>query len=53
MWPKFKLRLIRRGQVFISKLINTHTSISDELSENICEDDYSGSNNDFLGFDDE
>jgi hypothetical protein len=38
--------------VFISKLINTRTSISDELSENNCEDDFSGSD-DFLGFYDE
>jgi hypothetical protein len=50
MWPKFELRLIRQGQVFISKLINTRTSISDTSSENNCEDDFSGSDYDFPGF---
>jgi hypothetical protein len=45
MCPKFK--------VFISKLINTRTSISDTSSENNCEDDFSGSDDDFLGFCDE
>jgi hypothetical protein len=35
------------------KLINTRTSISDALSENNCEDDFSGSDDDFLGFYDE
>jgi hypothetical protein len=39
--------------VFISKLINTRTSISDASSENNCEDDFSGSDDDFLGFYDE
>jgi hypothetical protein len=53
MWPKFELRLIRRGYLFISKLINTRTSISDASSENNCEDDFSGSDDDFLGFCDE
>jgi hypothetical protein len=51
--PKFKLCLIRRGQVFISKLIITCTSVGDELSENNCEDDFNGSDDDFLGFYDE
>jgi hypothetical protein len=46
MWPKFELRLIR-------KLINTRTSISDASSENNCEDDFSGSDDDFLSFYDE
>jgi hypothetical protein len=53
MWPKFELRLIRRGYEFISKLINIHTSINDASSENNCEDDFSGSDDDFLGFCDE
>jgi hypothetical protein len=53
MWPKFELRLIRRGQVFISKRISTRTSISDATSENNCEDDLNGSDDDFLGFCDE
>jgi hypothetical protein len=44
------LRLIVQD---ISKLINTHTSISDASSENNCEDDFSGSDNDILGFYDE
>jgi hypothetical protein len=39
--------------VFISKLINTRTSIGDALSENNCEDDFSDSDDDFLGFYDE
>jgi hypothetical protein len=42
--------LIREGQVFISKLINTRTSISDTSSENNYEDDFSGSDDDFLVF---
>jgi hypothetical protein len=33
--------------------MNTHTSISDALSENNCEDDFSGSDDVFLGFYDE
>jgi hypothetical protein len=37
----------------LSKLIHTHTSISDASSENNCEDDFSGSDDDFLGFYDE
>jgi hypothetical protein len=53
MWPKFELCLIHRGYLFISKLTNTCTSISDASSENNCEDDFSGSDNDFLGFYDE
>jgi hypothetical protein len=53
MWPKFELRLIRRGEIFISKLINTGTSISDASSKDNCEDDVSGSDDDFLGYYDE
>jgi hypothetical protein len=53
MLPKFGPHLICRGQVFISKLINTYTSISDASSENNCEDDFSGSDDDFLGCYDE
>jgi hypothetical protein len=36
-----------------SKLINARTYISDALSENNCEYDFSGSDDDFLGFCDE
>jgi hypothetical protein len=42
-WPRFELRLT---------FINTRTSISDASSEN-CEDDFSGSDDDFQGFYDE
>jgi hypothetical protein len=44
---------IQGSTVFISKLINTRTSISDALGENNCEDDFSGSDDDFMGFCDE
>jgi hypothetical protein len=53
MLPKFELPLIHREEIFLSKLINTRTSISDTSSENNCEDDISGSDDDFLGFFDE
>jgi hypothetical protein len=53
MWSKFELRLMRRGYVFISKLIHNPTSISDASSKNNCEDDFSGNDDDFLGFYDE
>jgi hypothetical protein len=53
MLTKFELRLIRRGKVFISKFINIRTSINDALSENNCENDFSGSDDDFQGSYDE
>jgi subtilase family serine protease len=41
------------SNLFISKVINTRTSIGDAVSENDCEDDFSGSDDDFLVFYDE
>ena len=45
MWPKFDLRLMRRGQVLFPNL--------NASSEKTHEDDFSGSDDDFLSFYDE
>ena len=45
IWPKFDLRLMRRGKVLFPNLKAS--------SENNHEDDFSGSDDDFLGFYDE
>jgi hypothetical protein len=42
-----------RLSIYFQTYINTRTSISDTSSENNCEDDFSGGDDDFLGFYDE
>jgi hypothetical protein len=48
--PKFELRLIAEGKYLFP---STRTSVSDTSSENNREDDFSGSDDDFLSFYDE
>ena len=51
MWPKFDLRLMRRGyfQTYKYPYIYYTTSLSWD-NENNHEDDFSGSDDDFMGF---